>query len=83
MKTLSHHLWSHFAAATPLPAHDPLEDVDAAIAAELDAQAEAIDRRVQYHGLGPHGVCQRCEAWRVIAVDLRGRAAAIRLEAGA
>lgn len=49
-----------------------------AVAEELEAQADAIDRRIQYHGLGPHGVCARCEAWQVIAGDLRRRAAAIR-----
>lgn len=53
------------------------------IADELDAQADAIDRRIQYHGLGPHGVCARCEAWAVIAGDLRRRAAAIREQATA
>lgn len=50
-------------------------------AEELEAQAEAIERRIQYHGLGPHGVCARCEAWQVIAAALRRRAAAIREEA--
>lgn len=49
----------------------------ASIAAELVAQAEALERWVQYHGLGPHGPCLRCETRTLIAGVLRRRAAAL------
>lgn len=51
--------------------------VAASVTYELIAQAEALERQVQYHGLGPHGPCVRCETRTLIAGDLRRRARAV------
>lgn len=61
---------------------DRLVDVEAAqpaaIADELERQARFIRRRITTHGLGPHGGCRKCEAWREVAAHLEARAAELR-----